>query len=109
MPALSDRGRAERLTTEQAANLLKICPTSLEKARSTGLGPLATNLALADVADLAEAITGGGGWGTIEAFEAAMAARAEPAALGAAAGLSAALSPAGVAPVLDHYRERAAA
>ena len=39
---LSDRDRAEWLTTHQAANLLQICPTSLEKARSTGLGPLAT-------------------------------------------------------------------
>lgn len=34
--------RAEWLTTHQAAHLLQICPTSLEKARSTGLGPLAT-------------------------------------------------------------------
>ncbi|AIQ91364.1 protein of unassigned function [Methylobacterium oryzae CBMB20] len=40
--ALSDRDRAEWLTTHQAANLLQICPTSLEKARSTGVGPLAT-------------------------------------------------------------------
>ncbi|MGU3336930.1 helix-turn-helix domain-containing protein [Methylobacterium mesophilicum] len=37
-----DRDRAEWLTTEQAAVLLQICPTSLEKARSTGRGPLAT-------------------------------------------------------------------
>ena len=34
--------RAEWLTTEQAAVLLQLCPTSLEKARSTGHGPLAS-------------------------------------------------------------------
>lgn len=37
-----DSGRAEWLTTEQAANQLQICPTSLEKARSMGRGPLAS-------------------------------------------------------------------
>ena len=30
------------LTTEQVANLLQICPTTLEKARSTGAGPLSS-------------------------------------------------------------------
>lgn len=35
-------GRAEWLTTAQAAFLLQICPTSLEKARSMGRGPLAS-------------------------------------------------------------------
>ena len=67
------------------------------------------NLALADAADLAEAIAAGAGWTAIERYEASMMARAQPAALGAAAGLNAALSPAGAAPVLDHYRQRAAA
>lgn len=38
----SEQGRAEWLTTEQAAILLQICPTSLEKARSLGRGPLAS-------------------------------------------------------------------
>lgn len=40
--ATKDQGRAEWLTTEQAAILLQICPTSLEKARSLGHGPLAS-------------------------------------------------------------------
>ncbi|GEP12012.1 helix-turn-helix domain-containing protein [Methylobacterium gnaphalii] len=34
--------RAEWLTTDQTAMLLQICATSLEKARSTGRGPLAS-------------------------------------------------------------------
>lgn len=40
--AMTELGRAEWLTTEQAAILLQICPTSLEKARSMGRGPLAS-------------------------------------------------------------------
>lgn len=39
---IADSNRAEWLTTEQAAHLLQICPTSLEKARSLGRGPLAS-------------------------------------------------------------------
>lgn len=31
--------RPDWLTTEQVANLLQICSTTLEKARSTGVGP----------------------------------------------------------------------
>ena len=34
--------RPPSLTTEQVANLLQICPTTLEKARSTGAGPLSS-------------------------------------------------------------------
>jgi 2-polyprenyl-6-methoxyphenol hydroxylase-like FAD-dependent oxidoreductase len=66
------------------------------------------NLALADAADLAEALTCSEGWAAVERFEAAMAERAKPAAEGAAQGLRNAVSSAGVADVLDHYRERAA-
>ena len=67
------------------------------------------NLALADAADLAEALSGDDGWATVESYEAAMMARASIAALGAAAGLEAVLSSAGSTAVLQHYRERAAA
>jgi 2-polyprenyl-6-methoxyphenol hydroxylase-like FAD-dependent oxidoreductase len=66
------------------------------------------NLALADAADLAEALISGEGWAAIARYEAAMAVRARPAAEGAAEGLRVTLSPGGVANVLDYYRERAA-
>lgn len=66
------------------------------------------NLALADAVDLADAITAGEGWAAIEAYEACMMARAAPAAEGATQGLNSVLSRAGISPVLDHYRERAA-
>lgn len=65
------------------------------------------NLALADAVDLADALTTGGGGPAIAAFEERMAARAEPAAQGAAQGLNGAFSSEGAAPILDHYRERA--
>lgn len=64
------------------------------------------NLALADAVDLAEALTSGGGWPAVERYEAAMVARAVPAAEEAAQGLATVLSRAGAAPVLDHYRRR---
>lgn len=64
------------------------------------------NLALADAVDLAEALTSGKGWDAIAAFEAMMAGRAGEAAKGAAAGLDSAVSLQGVAPVLEHYKER---
>jgi 2-polyprenyl-6-methoxyphenol hydroxylase-like FAD-dependent oxidoreductase len=64
------------------------------------------NLALADAADLAEALGSRGGWTAVAAHEAAMAARAAVAAEGSAAGLRAVFSDEGVGPVLDHYRER---
>ena len=67
------------------------------------------NLALADAADLADALTSGKGWPAIAAFEEAMAARAEIAAEGAAQGLNTAFSSHGAAGVLDHYRERVSA
>ncbi len=66
------------------------------------------NLALADAADLAEALAAPAGWSAVADCEAAMAARARPAAEGAAAGLDGALSSEGVARVLEHYRERVA-
>ena len=64
------------------------------------------NLALADAADLAETITGDGSWAGFGAYEATMAARATPAAEGAAAGLESVFSPNGIDQVLAHYRER---
>ena len=64
------------------------------------------NLALADAVDLAAALTSGAGWPAVERYEAATVARAVPAAEEAAHGLAAVLSPAGAAPVLDHYRAR---
>ena len=66
------------------------------------------NLALADAVDLAEALASDKGWSAVERYEAQMVARATPAAKGAAAGLNSAISPAGVAPVLAHYRARVA-
>lgn len=67
------------------------------------------NLALADAADLAEALASGEGWPAVARHEAAMAARAATAAAGAAAGLRTAISPNGVAGMLDHYRARVTA
>ena len=64
------------------------------------------NLALADAVDLADALTSGEGWPAIERYEAAMVARATPAAEGAAEGLNAAFSTSGVDNVFAHYRER---
>jgi 2-polyprenyl-6-methoxyphenol hydroxylase-like FAD-dependent oxidoreductase len=64
------------------------------------------NLALADAADLAEALASGGSWAAVATHETAMAARAAVAAERSAAGLRAVFSAAGVGPVLDHYRER---
>jgi 2-polyprenyl-6-methoxyphenol hydroxylase-like FAD-dependent oxidoreductase len=65
------------------------------------------NLALADAVDLAEALMSSDPDG-VAAFEKRMAIRAEAAAKGAAAGLESAFSHEGAAPVLEHYRERAA-
>ncbi|MDX3900717.1 MAG: NAD(P)/FAD-dependent oxidoreductase [Sphingobium sp.] len=64
------------------------------------------NLALADAAGLADALTSGDDWAAIAAFEQAMTARAKVAAEGATQGLNAVFSPEGAAPVLQHYRER---
>lgn len=61
------------------------------------------NMALADAADLAEALTSEHP-GAVAAFEEPMAARAEEAATGAAAGSNRVMSPEGAAPVLAHYR-----
>jgi 2-polyprenyl-6-methoxyphenol hydroxylase-like FAD-dependent oxidoreductase len=66
------------------------------------------NLALADAAELADAIASDGGWDAIEAYEARMMARGAKAAAGAAASLQSVLSDDGALPVLDHYRERVA-
>jgi len=67
------------------------------------------NLALSDAADLADALTSGKGWSAVADYESAMAARATPAAVGAADGLNGSISSAGAASVLDHYRARVAA
>jgi 2-polyprenyl-6-methoxyphenol hydroxylase-like FAD-dependent oxidoreductase len=67
------------------------------------------NLALADAADLADALTSGAGSQAVAACEAAIMARARPAAEGAAEGLNGSISSDGVAAVLDHYRERVGA
>jgi 2-polyprenyl-6-methoxyphenol hydroxylase-like FAD-dependent oxidoreductase len=64
------------------------------------------NLALADAADLADALMSSEGWDAVTRFEEAMAARATPAANGAAKGLEGTLSTAGVSNVLAHYRHR---
>ncbi|HMI20159.1 MAG TPA: NAD(P)/FAD-dependent oxidoreductase [Sphingomonas sp.] len=64
------------------------------------------NLALADAADLAEALTSGEGWSAVARYEAQMAERAKPAAEEAHMGAEVALSPDGAAPVLAHYRHR---
>jgi 2-polyprenyl-6-methoxyphenol hydroxylase-like FAD-dependent oxidoreductase len=67
------------------------------------------NLALADAADLADAITSGSGWRAVEAYETGMMARGAIAAEGAAAALDTVLSSDGALPVLQHYRDRVAA
>ena len=67
------------------------------------------NLALADAADLADALAGSTGWDAVEAYEKTIAARAAIAAAGAAEGLATTFSDAGVAAVLEHYRERSPA
>lgn len=66
------------------------------------------NLALADAADLATAVTSSH-LGALAAFEERMAVRAKTAAESAATGLEIAFSHEGSAPMLAHYQERAAA
>lgn len=64
------------------------------------------NLALADSADLADALTSDDGWPAVAACEAAMAERAADAAAGARDGMDVAISSEGVAGILQHYRQR---
>jgi 2-polyprenyl-6-methoxyphenol hydroxylase-like FAD-dependent oxidoreductase len=71
-------------------------------------GGQGVNLALADAADLADALTSGEGWPAVARYEAVMVARATPAAAGAAEGLHGAISSVGAAGVLEHYRQRVA-
>jgi 2-polyprenyl-6-methoxyphenol hydroxylase-like FAD-dependent oxidoreductase len=66
------------------------------------------NLALADAADLADALTASNGWEGVVAYESAMMKRARPAAEGAAEGLNTSMSSNGLTAVLDHYRARVA-
>ncbi|MEJ0023936.1 MAG: FAD-dependent monooxygenase [Alphaproteobacteria bacterium] len=66
------------------------------------------NQALADAADLADALSSGEGWAAVTRAEALIAARAEEAAADSAKGLRAVFSSQGVGPVLDHYRSRGA-
>jgi 2-polyprenyl-6-methoxyphenol hydroxylase-like FAD-dependent oxidoreductase len=67
------------------------------------------NLALADAADLAAALTSGESWSAVTHYEVAITARAAAAATEAAEGLQVAVSENGVAGVLEHYRQRIAA
>lgn len=64
------------------------------------------NLALADAADLAEALASDDGWQAVTTCEAVVAERAGAAAAGAHAGLEIAISPNGVTGILEHYLER---
>lgn len=64
------------------------------------------NLALADAADLADALAAGDGWKSVAHAETVIAERARVAAEGSAEGLNAAFSPDGAAHMLRHYRER---
>lgn len=64
------------------------------------------NLALADAADLAEALLSNEGWEAVARYEVAMADRAAVAAEGAAQGLRLSISPDALDAVLEHYRER---
>jgi 2-polyprenyl-6-methoxyphenol hydroxylase-like FAD-dependent oxidoreductase len=64
------------------------------------------NLALADAADLAEAIASGDGWAAVARAERIIANRAAAAAEASHRGAEVTLSPNGVAPVLAHYRRR---
>jgi 2-polyprenyl-6-methoxyphenol hydroxylase-like FAD-dependent oxidoreductase len=64
------------------------------------------NLALADAADLAEALASGEGWPAITQYETQITARAVPAAEGAVEGLNGAFSLTGLADTLAHYQER---
>jgi len=67
------------------------------------------NLALADAADLADALTSGFGWQAVEAYEKIIMARAAIAAAGAAEGLNTSLSSDGAVSVFEHYQKRMAA
>lgn len=64
------------------------------------------NLALADAVDLTEALTTDGDWTAVARYEEKISARAAVSAKGAAQGLNAAFSPAGIVPVLQHYQSR---
>jgi 2-polyprenyl-6-methoxyphenol hydroxylase-like FAD-dependent oxidoreductase len=66
------------------------------------------NLALADAANLADAITSGRGWTAVANAEAVIAKRAEAAAADSAEGLQAAFSSDGATRMLKLYRERLA-
>ena len=67
------------------------------------------NVALADAADLAEALVSAEGWPAVERCEALLAERAEAAARGSADGLRAVFSARGNASLLELYRHREAA
>jgi 2-polyprenyl-6-methoxyphenol hydroxylase-like FAD-dependent oxidoreductase len=64
------------------------------------------NLALADAADLAEALASHAGWAAVVRAENIIADRAAPAAEASHRGGEVVLSPAGAPPVLAHYRRR---
>lgn len=67
------------------------------------------NMALADAADLADALASREGWQAVERYEQTTIRRAEAAARESAAGLRSVFSPRGAASVLELYRSREAA
>ena len=81
----------------------------LTSAIAFTIAETAMNLALADAANLADALGSAEGWQAVTAYEAAMMQRAAPAAEGAAEGLNSSISSQGAAAVLDHYRARVSA
>ncbi|MFG1425729.1 FAD-dependent oxidoreductase [Roseixanthobacter glucoisosaccharinicivorans] len=117
-PKLTDMVRQGTLLGVRLLSALPIGHSWTSRAGLTLLGDAAhlmspfagegVNLALADAADLAEALTSGQGWAAVAHAEAMIAARAKVAAEDSAAGLRSVFSPEGVAPVLQHYRERLA-
>lgn len=117
-PRLTDMIRQGTLLAVRLLSALPIGHSWITRPGLTLLGDAAhlmspfagegVNLALADAADLAEALTSGRGWAAMAHAEALIAARAKVAAEGSAEGLRTAFSPDGAAPMLQHYRARIA-